>query len=133
MLVGLLQRVAGERVYAHGHLTAGELHDRRQQLQQLHGFGGSHDISRDLERRERATERAAAECEAVLHRVLRQVERRAAAEEQAAARAAGIEAKQRRREEAEARRSPVHSAVGAAAALLYALGGCNPRWWRRQP
>ena len=57
----------------------------------------SHEIER------RAGERVAAECEAVLQRVLRQVGRRVVVEEQAAARAASIQAKQRRRDEIEVR------------------------------
>jgi len=102
VLHSLLQRVAGERVY----LTPGELLERRQQRP----LGGIHpaERAREMERRahefeRRAGERAAAECEAVLQRVLRQVERRVTGEEQIAARAASMQAKQRRREEVEVR------------------------------
>jgi len=102
VLHSVLQRVAGERVY----LTPGELLERRrhQPLGAIHPA----DCVMEMERRSheierRAGERVAAECEAVLQRVLRQVERRVAGEEQAAARAASIQAKQRRRDEIEVR------------------------------
>ena len=102
VLHSLVQRLAGERVY----LTPGELLERRRQqpLGTIHPAERAREVERRAQEFERrAGERAVGECDAVLQRVLRQVERRVAGEEMVAARAASMQAKQRRREEVEVR------------------------------